>query len=230
MRSSVRFINVACFQFRIRGGIGFCQHQAGRRAIVLTGFKASLNATLKPAGPYCCWSGQSFSACVSFFTFQSRILKRLSWVGRIVIVVIFMSCILSPAHGATIFKCQDEKGRPVFSQTPCPDQAVKGRTEAHQVWREMRGLVAEGLQINAQIGADVKSIKQCKHNMAQFKSKLETLEPTIRQVALAHPKLESAYEKLQECAVCRVSASTYCRASDQYLNEAMDRLMYGNDR
>lgn len=62
---------------------------------------------------------------------------------RIILGVFVSILFVSLAQAANIYKCKDEKGRPLFSHTPCPDTDIDGESDTHQVWREMRTLVAD---------------------------------------------------------------------------------------
>lgn len=126
---------------------------------------------------------------------------------------------------AEVFNCVDAKGHAVFSETPCPDSAVRGQSLPQQVFRNLRGLVDEGEKINADLKEDVDSIRQCNKSVEELKKKLEALKPDVEKVALDHRFLYAALEQAMECAQCRVSAITYCKKADSYLDKSMNGLI-----
>ena len=129
------------------------------------------------------------------------------------------------ANAAEVFKCVDAKGHAVFSESPCPDSAVGGNSLPRQVFHELRARVDEGEKINADLKEDVESIRQCNKSVEQLKKKLEALKPNVEKVALDHRFLYAAYEQALECAQCRVSAITYCKKADTYLDKSMNELI-----
>jgi len=129
------------------------------------------------------------------------------------------------ASAAEVFKCTDSKGRAVFSETPCPDSAVRGQAMPQQMFREMRNLVKEGEKINADLKADVESLKSCNRAVGEMRKKLDAIKADVEAVALEHRFLYAAFDQLQECAQCRVSAITYCKKADSYLDKSMNGLI-----
>jgi len=128
-------------------------------------------------------------------------------------------------YAAEVFNCTDAHGRAVFSETPCPDTAVKERTLPQQVFHQLRELVNAGEKINAELKGDVESLKVCNRDVAELKKRIEAVKADVEKVALEHRFLYAAYDQLQECAQCRVSAITYCKKADNYLDKSMNGLI-----
>lgn len=140
-------------------------------------------------------------------------------------IVILCAVAAFNVQSTDIFKCQDERGRAVFSSTPCPDSAVTGNDDAAQLWRTMRGQVKQGLGILNELSGDLDSIQRCKHDMARFKDSVLSLEKRVNALEEKHKSLVRAHQQLLDCAQCRVSAASFCKRADQYLDEAMNELI-----
>jgi hypothetical protein len=138
-----------------------------------------------------------------------------------------MSLLLSalPVGAAEVFNCVDTTGHTVFSESPCPDTAVSGNTLPRQVFHNIRALVDEGEKINADLKEDVDSIKQCNKSVAGLRKKLDALKPDVEKVAFEYRFLYAAFDQALECAQCRVSAITYCKKADAYLDKSMNGLI-----
>jgi hypothetical protein len=130
-----------------------------------------------------------------------------------------------PAAAAEVFKCIDAKGHAVFSESPCPDSAVSSTSLPQQVFHKLRTLVDEGEKINADLKEDLDSIKQCNQSVKKLKQKLEALKPDVDKIAFDHRFLYAAYDQALECAQCRVSAITFCKKADSYLDKSMNDLI-----
>ncbi len=128
------------------------------------------------------------------------------------------------ADSSAIYKCKGSNGKMVFQQTPCDEKSITGNSPAHQVWREMRVMVSKGSDNLTSLGASVESIKQCKRNMEVFKSELESIRPKVAKVSRQHPNLAKAFTYLEQCAVCKTSAESFCHSADKSLDEAMVNL------
>ena len=139
--------------------------------------------------------------------------------------LILPSLFFQQAMADEVFNCTDARGRAVFSETPCPDTAVQGQALPQQVFRKLRALTKEGEKINAELKSDLESIKQCNHAIEAFKQKLAGLKSDVEKVALEHRYLFAAFDQLTECAQCRVSAITYCKKADSYLDKSMNELI-----
>lgn len=141
------------------------------------------------------------------------------------LVVLFIA-ILPLAGVAEIYQCLDAKGRPSFSNTPCPDSAVVGRSEAHRLWREMRVLVSEGHSINRLLGADVESIKNCNKSAQQFSEKLDKYNERLMALSsVKHKHLFKAMDYIRACGECRVAAANDCKKASTQLDEQMIVLL-----
>lgn len=130
-----------------------------------------------------------------------------------------------PAAAAEVFKCIDAKGHAVFSESPCPDSAVSSTSLPQRVFHDLRALVDEGEKINAELKEDAESIKQCNLAVKKLNQKLEALKPDVEKVAFDHRFLYAAFDQAMECAKCRVSAITYCKKADSYLDKSMNDLI-----
>jgi len=138
-----------------------------------------------------------------------------------------MSLLLPPlsAGAAEVFNCVDASGHTVFSESPCPDTAVGANTLPRQVFHNIRTLVDEGEKINAELKEDAESIKQCNRSVAGLRKKLDALKPDVDKVAFEYRFLYAAFDQAMECAQCRVSAITYCKKADGYLDKSMNSLI-----
>jgi hypothetical protein len=129
------------------------------------------------------------------------------------------------AAATEVFTCIDARGHTMFSETPCPDSVVGHNTPPRQVFHALRALVDEGEKINAELGEDVESLKQCNRAIVDLRQKLDELKPKVEAVAFDHRYLYAAFEQALECAQCRVSAITYCKKADSYLDKSMNGLI-----
>ncbi|HEY9032319.1 MAG TPA: DUF4124 domain-containing protein [Pseudomonadales bacterium] len=144
---------------------------------------------------------------------------------RVLTVLILVQVLLSASASAnTIYRCKDASGRMIFQQVPCAEDQITGNALPQQLWRQMRGLAAEGEKILNNLGADVESIKQCQASMQSFQQKLDALRPQVGQVARGHPDLLKAHSALGNCATCRTSAIANCSLAKDYLDRAMVKL------
>lgn len=140
--------------------------------------------------------------------------------------LLLLLCMLPFTTLATeVFKCTDSKGRAVFSESPCPDSAVRGQALPQQVFHQLRELVNQGEKINADLKGDVESLKSCNRAIAELRQKIDALKPDVEKVAFEYRYLYAAYDQLQECAQCRVAAITYCKKADAYLDKSMNALI-----
>lgn len=127
---------------------------------------------------------------------------------------------------AGIYRCVDANGRPAFSNTPCPDTAIKGNSPAHQLWREMRTLVSKGRSISQQLNADAQSILTCNRKSAAFGKQLDDVESRLSRLSpVTHKALFKAMDYLRACAQCRVAATNDCKKANTQLNEQMNVLL-----
>ena len=106
---------------------------------------------------------------------------------------------------AEIFQCEDVKGRMSFSDQPCRVNTVEGHSVAHEVWREMKSLVKEGLIINSYMGPDIHSIQACSTKSDQFSAKVSIVETELNSLSsFTHRKLYTAMGFLKSCDPSRV--------------------------
>jgi len=147
---------------------------------------------------------------------------------KAVIRFLWLISLLLPAvsvGAADVFNCVDASGHTVFSESPCPDSVVGSNTLPRQVFHNIRALVDEGEKINSDLKEDVESIKQCNRSVAGLRKKLDVLKPDVEKVAFEYRFLYAAFDQAMECAQCRVSAITYCKKADGYLDKAMNGLI-----
>ncbi|HEY9037254.1 MAG TPA: DUF4124 domain-containing protein [Pseudomonadales bacterium] len=140
------------------------------------------------------------------------------------VLLCVLACCFSPSALAGIYKCVSPEGKASYSQTPCPDSAIEGNTQAHQLWRTLRGLVVEGKVFSTSLKGDVESIQQCQAASAAYVARVDLLAKDAQAVALHHPHLYRAFELLHECGRCRFAALSYCEKADVELNDAMNTL------
>jgi len=152
-------------------------------------------------------------------------MKTVLLPSQLLLLLPLLFVAVAPAGAAEVFNCVDAKGHTVFSESPCPDSAVRGDSLPKQVFHSMRALVDEGEKINADLKEDAESLKQCNKSVAALKQKLATLKPDVEKVALDHRFLYAAFDQALECAQCRVSAITYCKKADIYLDKSMNGLI-----
>jgi Domain of unknown function (DUF4124) len=130
---------------------------------------------------------------------------------------------------AEIYRCVDAKGRPAFSNTPCPDDAVVGNSPAHTLWREMRVLVSEGQNITKLLNADAQSIVNCRRSSAKFLKKLEGVDNRLANLSPdTHKHLFKAMDYIKDCAQCRSAAYHDCHKATTALDDEMSVLMNQN--
>lgn len=157
---------------------------------------------------------------------KTALQKVTLWVFCLAIVTVPLLVSAANTTDATsIFNCTDENGRAVFSESPCPDTAVGQRALPQQLFHKLRALVKEGEKINADLKADVESIKACNQSVAALKKKLEVIKPDVEKVAVDYRYLFAAHDQAVECAQCRVSAVTYCKKAHTYLDKSMNDLI-----
>lgn len=139
-------------------------------------------------------------------------------------VIISACCIFNAntALAGQVYKCVNSEGRKVFQQVPCQNNKTStktnGSTPAHMLIKDMRVLVSEGLIINSAIGPSLDAIKQCDDSMDVFTSKIDQIRPRVAKLQYSHKPLLKAYKELQDCARCKVSASSNCKAVENYLD------------
>ena len=174
------------------------------------------------------------SACIVYFVSSYKLVnsdiiatvKEFDIVKCLWAVWVLLVCLVFTvgANGTEIYRCKDDRGNPVFSQTPCPNETIKGDSAAHRLWREMRGMVLEAIEINKRLGPTLVSIKQCHRDVVQLNAKLEGINDRVQKIAFDNVHLKKAFDFLLDCAQCRSSASRACVTADKHLNQAMNRL------
>jgi hypothetical protein len=147
---------------------------------------------------------------------------------KIISQLLLLSALLGAAltlSAQTIYRCQLADGSYVYQQNTCSDDQVRGDTISHKVWREMRALSSEGINILTGLGASVESIKTCERRMKGFAAKVKRVGKDLEQVPPNQKLLFKSYGYLEDCAVCRTSAISSCQIANSFLDKAMADLM-----
>ena len=148
-------------------------------------------------------------------------MKFINLVFSIVAVSLF-----APSNFAAdqIYRCKQANGY-VYRQIPCADHEVVADTAPKRVWKALRKLSVEGKLIIRELTAEVASIKQCEASMLAHSEKLNQIKPQVSRISIEYNELAKAYNYLQECAVCKSSAESYCRSADVSLDKVMPKLV-----